>query len=65
MTEHDQDPPSDQEEDQMELEDPIVAPSDEEPADDSVTNDQEFLVNQLQRARAELENFGVAPRWNV
>ncbi|MAW75787.1 MAG: nucleotide exchange factor GrpE [Planctomycetes bacterium] len=57
MTEHDQDPPSDQEEDQMESEDPIVAPSDEETADDSVANDQEFLVNQLQLARAELENF--------
>lgn len=57
MNEHDQDPPSDQEEDQMNSEDPIAVSSDEETADDAGADDQEFLVMQLQRARAELENF--------
>ena len=57
MTEHDQDPPSDQEDDPMKSEDPIVASPDEETSDGVGVNDQEFLVLQLQRARAELENF--------
>ena len=57
MTEHEKNPPEDQEEDQMESEDQAVARSEEETADDSIGNEQEFLVQQLQRARAELENY--------
>ncbi|HIC22756.1 MAG TPA: nucleotide exchange factor GrpE [Planctomycetes bacterium] len=57
MNEHEKNPPDDQEEDEMNSEDQIVASSDEETADESIGDDQEFLVLQLQRARAELENF--------
>ena len=57
MTEHEKNPPEDQEEEQMESDDQAVARSEEETVDDSVGNEQEFLVQQLQRARAELENY--------
>ena len=57
MNEHEKNPPGDQEEDEMDSEDQIVTSSEEETADESIADDQEFLVQQLQRARAELENF--------
>lgn len=63
MIENDQDLPSEQEEeqleseDQVEPEDQIATDTEEDTADDAGGNDQDFLVAQLQRARAELENF--------
>ncbi|MGE4618569.1 MAG: nucleotide exchange factor GrpE [Planctomycetota bacterium] len=57
MSEHEQDPPCDEEQNSMESENPTESHSEEETADDSVVESQEFLVEQLQRARAELDNF--------